>query len=825
MRVLLTGCFLLLVLSPARAADAPPAAAGARDAEGDPLPAGAVARLGNPRFNHTGGHLQGLAFTPDGKLLATGGSDGSVRLWDMTTGLQVRRLTGHASMVSALAVSADGKTVLSVSSTGRYQGWQISTGNPAGAANEEGSHDTTGPGTLLYLSRDGSKAITNIYASRVQEWDVASGNDTRQWATEKGRRTPATVSADGKLLAWAHTDGGVHLIDLDSGKELRVLPGKATSARSLAFSPDGKTLATGSSADKGVTLWQVETGKQTARFDEPADFTELLAYSPDGQLLAGTSAGQVRLYTVTPDAGKPLHAFAVGARLHSLAFSKDSRLLAAGDAYGKARVFDVAARQEVLPRVGHLQLVHSVGFTDAGKGVITSDGKGVLRLWDTATGKLRHNFANDQLFMVPQGKLWTNTAEKNTLLYTGYDGSLSYWDLAAAKLTQRVQGVLRPYPFRLFYFSADGKVCALSDDGRTLVLWNVPEKKEERRLILPQAFYASQMLLAPDGRTLAVLGSDGLRFFDTASGEPVPHLNEVRCSGTGMCFAPNGRVLAHSNPDIHLCETATGAARLRIAHDPKFTATAMAISPDGRLLAATGPDNGIHLYETATGKALGRFAGHGAYISMLSFSPDSTLLASAGYDGIALLWGLGEARKGLTAPAGPPKAEELAGWWQDLMDKSPAKVHQAVWGLARCPGAAEKLLREQFQAQGAKVDIAKINKWVKELDDDNFEVRETASRELAAVGNQAEVVLREALKKASSPELKLRIQTLLDKAGSTAKDIPRLRLQRALEVLELLGTAEAQAIVEQLAKGSPELWETQQARLSLEFLQRLRGRQ
>jgi hypothetical protein len=255
---------------------------------------------------------------------------------------------------------------------------------------------------------------------------------------------------------------------------------------------------------------------------------------------------------------------------------------------------------------------------------------------------------------------------------------------------------------------------------------------------------------------------------------------------------------------------ASGKQRLQTGKHDDMT-LGIAVSPDGRLVATASRDASVGVWNALTGKQVRRFYGHAGMATRVAFSPDGKLLASGGQDSTIVLWEITPEMSRGEAPA----AKEFAGLWKELASDD-AAAWRAVGRLASAPGA-EKWLGEQLRREVAPDPDAE--RLVKALDSKQFGERDRAGRELEAMADRAEVALHRGLAARPSLEAQRRIERLLEKLNAPLLPGARLRALRALEALELLGTAEARCVLQEIAAGPP----SRAAREAQSALARLRA--
>jgi WD40 repeat protein len=805
---------LLVTLGPlnAQAADDP--------AE-SPLPAGALARLGTSRFHHAF-TLRGLAFSPDHKIIASASVKTTIRLWDAETGKELRLLTGHTGGAVALAFSPDGKTLASSSWDRSVRLWDVASGN---ALRTLTGHEAAA--VSVTFSPDGKQVLSASSDGSARLWDSATGQELSQMKGHEGEVTYATFSRDGKFIATSGADKTARLWDA-TGKELRKFEGHTTRVRGAAFSPDGKRLVTGG-WDTTARLWDVETGKQVASTKITSGI-EAVAYSPDGKAIAAAAgwADQVYVWDVTGDTIRQRWTGKVG-QPFIVAFSGDGKKVAASGWDSVVHVWDAATGKEFAAgqSAGHNGWIHAVSFLADRKTLVSASDDGTVIAWDTTTGKpLRHVTA-------PAPRAWSLAVSPDgkTLVVGCHDQTVQLWDAITFKLGSsfKADGSVRGVAF-----SPDGKrvaaVCGEDTEnstrpvpGQGAGVWDAATGQRLLRLEGHDGAVKS-VAYSPDGKTIATGGADKTaRLWDGATGKELRKFQEFGAIVDGLAFSPDGKLLAAGarGGTVRVWRVAGEDAPMQFNVGNNYLA-ALAFSADGRMLATACRGAGqvkssVRVWDVATGKERARFAGHQETAISVCFSADGRRLASGGGDGTVLLWDLtGRVENGsfVTAELSPPSLE---GEWADLVVDDGLKVHKAIWTLAAAPKQALPLLRDTLKPVPPG-DAKRIAQLVKDLDADDFDAREKATTELEKVGAPAEPALRKALEGTPSAEMRIRAARLLEKFAGKVMSADDLRRQRALEVLEHIGGAEARTILEEIAKGAPEAGLTLDAKAALKRL-------
>jgi WD40 repeat protein len=810
------------------------------DLYGDPLPDGAVARLGSVRFRHAG--LSDYVFLPGGKAVLTSGSDRVLRFWDVGTGRQARavQLQGRAGPARAVTLSPDGK---------------------------------------LLAAHDGSSVVL---------WDVASGKELKTLPAPKLGLGFLYFSPDGKTLAVGRGDWRVSLWDWEAGKERQfplafeprpVVQFHMDSSFHGGFSPDGKWFVAGASCNEPLGVFEAATGREVHRLTCHAMTS---AVSPDGKRLAVSSykndkGGRetvLRLFDLA--GGKEVAQFPLGQEesFFSLAFSPDGRRLACGFSDRSCVVDTTTGR--VLYRLSERPI--GMAFSPDGKALAASTGHR-LRFWDAATGKERPGRPGEfgyspVLAVSPDGRL---LAAGDWMAQT-----VSLWDTRSGRLLRQlpVGGKEKRY-VRNVAFSGDGRTLAAGRMEAALQFWDAATGKEQRTLQLRDPdhpnkdyVYCYQLYLSSDGKRVSTLErimrpgeATRLALWDAASGKLV-HQHPLPASIRGPAWSADGLLVALPlNDGLTLMEVDTGVVRFRAPG--AASGKAPAASPDGRLLAArrtaageaptvrvweaatgkevatvaTGPvahlalapdtrslvasDEGfLRVWDLATGKERRRWplpvavtdSWGNTFVYRLLLAPDGRRAFTALADGTCLVWNLSPALRPAEPLVRRPGAMELAAWWADLAGADAGRAYAAVWRLTEAPEAVA-FLRERVKPVG-DADLKKVRQLIADLDSDAFEAREKAFKQLEALGGAALPALREALAAKPSPEVRRRVAALLARAPHSAPPPEVPRRLRAVLVLEQVASPEARAALAELGAGAASAAETREAKAALGRLNR-----
>jgi WD40 repeat protein len=778
-----------------------------------------VQRLGSARFRHGDGLLD-VQFSADGRLLVSLGRDRTARVWEVPSGRPLRVFHNEAGPIHAMALAEHGKLLAlacSIGGSGRdteLRLWDVTTG-------ETVARLTGAYGTVQHLTFHGADEVVFVAQEQTWLWN-RTGGAARPWPHRRPMRALASDLSGRTLYSGggATEAGRVWAWDAGTGQTRGVFEGLLGSPFSLAVSPDGRALAAGNPFEP-IHLWDIASGAPLPPLAEDRAGIGL-AFSPDGKTLAtGTRKGDVRLYDVTD--GK-LRRELTGYRgwIHRLTFSPDGKMLAlAGGDAATLFLWDVATGKQLAP-AGPSRPAHDLAYSADGALLATAcldhpGGAGVIRLWRTATGEEAGQVP------VPHGLPRLAFSPTRALLAVAAeaDGRILLWDAGrqteAGRLAEAAGDPSEDVPFghTALAFSPDGGILAAATTERAVRLWDVASGKA-LFLLTGHGGVITALAFSPDGDFLASASEDRtIRVWNSRTGQPGPVLGGDSYAVRSLAFAGDSNTLAAAEEgcagSVALWDVRQGK-RLRKIAPKQGQIFQVALSPDGRSLAAAGSNAVLHLYETATGQRRRTFAGPFGGFRAVAFSPDGTRLAAAAGDTTVLVWDVAGQPEPVTTGA------ELNCLWEDLAGTEGGRAYVAVKRLSISPALAVSFLHERMRPRGES-STDRIAQLIAELDHPRYAVRHRATEELARLGDFAEAALRQSAQ-GSSLEATRRLELLLRKLASEMLSAEQVQILRALEVLERIGSTEARDIVRGQERSAPSSRIREEAQLALQRLAR-----
>jgi WD40 repeat protein/DNA-binding SARP family transcriptional activator len=523
------------------------------------------------------GGVNSIVYSPDGQRLATASDDGKAMVWDASTAEELLTLRGHTNEVWDISFSTDGKRIATASIDGTAKVWNATTGELLITFTGQGGC----VGSVAFSPDSKQGATASCDNSLVKLWDASSGQELLTLIAPEGEFTNVIFSPDGKQVA-----SGNHVWDAATGKLLLTLSGHTNNVHNVAYSVDGKRLAT-TSRDRTVRVWNAATGEELLTLWGHVAPISPVTFSSDGKHLAtGDEAGVVKVWDVTPDQELITLTNPPGTEVGRVLFSPDgSRLFVAyeytssGGSFagspGLVRVLNATTGEEILTLKGLNIIVGQMAISSNGALLAISTRDATPKVWDASTGQ-------------------------EVLTLSGHLGE--------------VRGIV---------FSSDGSRLATASLDGTAKVWDVANGKT---LMTLTGNVESGVAFSPDGTRLATTSSDStVKVWDLSSKEVLFILTGHMDAIYDIAFDPNGNYIATASRDgtARLWDSVNGQ-ELLIFKGHTSTVFSLDISLDGKRLATASTDGTVKLWDTATGEELVTLPGN----PTVAFSPDGTRLVT-----------------------------------------------------------------------------------------------------------------------------------------------------------------------------------------------------
>lgn len=611
---------------------------------------------------HTG-DVMSVAFSPDGKTIASAGG-GGVKLWDVATGVILRTL--DVGGVTPVQFSPDSKMLLTNNESRDSTLWDVATGRQIRTFAKNIEIDNWHWDHVDGKFSSDGRLVICAGRRNAKLWDANTGELLRVFSGHKNSLNSVDVSPDTKTIVTSSEDKTVKLWSVATGQLLHTLTGHtgpSDNVKTVAFSPDGKSVL--SDGWETTKWWDVSTGKLLRSFGDNGNHLTSVSFAPDGQSFVAGIHGGLQYRNLTT--GKVLNRFTgeVGS-VRALAFSPDGKMLLGGSDNNTLSLRDAATGKLLRTFTGQT-IVDSVAFSTDGTKLISRSQDKNIRVWDSLTGTVRQSVADRSSVITAtafsvDGKtmfygdkynnlicsdIGTNqrvraftghTAEIKSIIVSpnskvvatgSYGDSFRLWDISSGRALRTLGGF-------------NGNVTSFSPDGRTLLcdggdasLWDVATGSLKGII----ARLNGTIACSPDGRNLLCgTRSGNLKIFDIATGNLVRTLVGNTNSVTSVAYSPNGRTIAVGSAGriIKIWDVATGNVQLTISSG-LGSQRYVAFSPDGKALLSSDWKS-INLLDVATGKLLRNFSGHANNVSCIAFSPNGKTVLSSSYDRTIKLW-------------------------------------------------------------------------------------------------------------------------------------------------------------------------------------------
>lgn len=603
-------------------------------------------------YGHTN-EVYEVAFTSDGKRVTSASGDGKIKIWDSTTGQELRTLEGQEGPVKALTVSPDGSYIASAGDGGAVRIWDAMSGE---VIFEMLGH--TAAVNCLVFSSNGDRIASASDDKTIKLWDAQSGQEVRTITGHAGAVLGVGFSPNGERLAsCSNDDQTVRIWDSESGKQIKIVYEGRAATEGVAFSPDGTRLVTIRSStfslwdtntwqrvaysrlahdrpilcvafspdgarfatgadDTTVKIWETATGKPIVTLSGHASKVWSVAFNPDGSRLASASEDKtVRVWDV--GGGNDL---TLGKHSTSIAFSSDGKRFASGDPHGTIILWDAKTNEALFTLRGHEDAILDLSFSPDGHLLVSGSDDSTARLWNVHSG--------EEIAVLKGHTSWVRgvsfSPDSTQLATAGWDGAVKLWDAHSHQETASLEG--HRSGLYSVAFSPDGTCLASSSSDRTIKLWDA-QSGQELRTLTGHAGVVRTLAFGPDGKLLVSGGYDSkVRVWDVSSGDQIATVNQNIAATFRLALSPDGKRIATvcTGYSIHLNDARTGEEIF-----PVFTggSRVVAFSPDGTRLASAG-NEGVRIIDARQNHDTTILSGHTDTVTDATFSSDGSRIYS-----------------------------------------------------------------------------------------------------------------------------------------------------------------------------------------------------
>lgn len=569
--------------------------------------------------------VDSVAYSSDGKRLATASGDGTVKVWDTDTGKEMLTLHAYSAPVHSVAWSPDGKRLATGNDDKRARVWDAATGKELLILR---GHN----GAVLSVawSPDGKQLGTASDDRTAKVWDAASGREVRTLRGHSESVYCVAFSPNGERLATTSTDTTAKVWDAATGKELLTLRGHDALVYSVAWNSDGTRLATGSE-DKTAKLWDAATGKELLTLPTDNDQVYGVAWSPDGTQLAIAGGNYPTKVWDMDNGQEALTLRGDNGDVLSVAWSPDGTRLVTGSEDKTVKVWDAASGQEALT-MRHGGPVLSVAWSPDSKRLVTGS-YGTAKVWDAASGQEVLTLSSYSIVA------WSSDGRR---LATTDGHWVKVWDASSGQESATLDPRLDGYHVNDVSFSSNGKRLAIAGENATAEVWDLISGQ----LVMTLRGHANSVdgvAFSPEGKRLATVSADDTaKVWDAASGKELLTLTLSGPQGRArVAWSPDGSRLVTTNADnqVKVWDASSGQELLTLRGHSQWV-VGVAYSPEGRRLATASEDGTAKVWDAKTGKELLTLRGHSGIVYCVAFSPDGKRLATGGQDGTVQVYAM-----------------------------------------------------------------------------------------------------------------------------------------------------------------------------------------
>jgi WD40 repeat protein len=568
-----------------------------------------------------------VTFSPNGKFLATSGTNGRIFVWEISTDRPFSIHKGHTSWICSVAFNPSAQILASASFDQTIKLWDVNSSHCLRTL--QGHKDWV---YAVSFSHNGEVLVSSSADCTIKLWEVSTGHCLKTLQGHTKLVSSIVFSSDGRTLASGSHDRTIKIWDVSTGQCLKTLQGHTHWVWSVALSPNCDTLLSGSE-DQTIKLWDINTGQCLKTFQGHRKEVLPVSFSPCGKIFASGSEDQtIKLWDI--NTGQCLKTFQGHAsRIWSVAFSPNGQTLASGSEDKTVRVWDVNTGQCLKIQKGYFNWVREVTYSSDGQTLASGNEDKTVRVWDVNTGQCLKTLQGH----INRVSSVAFSPDDSVVASGSEDRTIKIWDVNTGQCLKTLQG--HTGWLWSVTFSPDGGVVASGSEDRTIKIWDV-NTSQCLKTLQGHTDWLWSVTFSPDGSVIASGSEDRtIKIWDVTTGQCLKtlqgHINRV----WSVAFSPDGSVIASGSDDrtIKIWDVNTSQC-LKTLQGHTDWVLSVAFSPDGSMVASGSEDRTIKIWDVNTSQCLKTLQGHTGCVSSVAFSLNSPVVASGSQDGTIKTW-------------------------------------------------------------------------------------------------------------------------------------------------------------------------------------------
>lgn len=587
-------------------------------------------RFQDSLFSETFGGIFSVAVSPDGRLLATGDTNGNVCVREFRSAKQqIWTTKGHSSWIPALKFSPDGKTLATSGTDYRIKLWHAETGECLRIL--EGHQNEV---WALNFSPDGKTLASGSDDCSIRFWDVKSGRCSKTFIHSSSYVISLAFSPDGHTLASGGYDHIIRLWSLASGKCFKTLKAHTGSVRSIIFSPDGSLLASGSE-DNTIKLWQIKTCKCVSTLRGHSNHVFSVAFDAAGErLLSGSFDHTVKLWDV--HRGKLIKTFYGHSDwVCSVAFIFQSNLALSGSRDQTVRIWSISEEKCAWIVRGYSNQFHAVTFSPDGKLLLTGSQDQKLRLWDVDSGQIIKTLEGHTAAI----KAVAFSSDGQILASGSADKTIRLWNLDSDSPVKTLQG--HEDTIQTIVFSPTDQMLASGSGDRTIRLWHVETGRSLSVLDQHQAAIWSLAFSPCGNRLVSGAVEESAIVWDVHTGQTLTKLEGHEIWVWSVDWSSDNQSIASVSPDgtLKIWNTSNYQC-VKTLKEEQGWLHSVQFSPDAQILAGSHQNFSLKLWNVKDFEDSKTLEGHTGLTWSIAFNQNGSLLTSGSEDETVKIWNI-----------------------------------------------------------------------------------------------------------------------------------------------------------------------------------------